>query len=70
MAERLGNRASNPKVAGSSPGHAMTLCPWARHFNIHASGNVPVLTVRHLLNDNNKKFNKNTRTCAHTPVGI
>ena len=31
MAERLGNRASNLKIASSIPGRAkMTLCPWAR----------------------------------------
>jgi len=47
MAERLGNRATNQKVVGSIPGRAkMTLCPWARHFTLLASGgNVPVLTV-------------------------
>ena len=44
MAERLGNRAINQKVAGS-----MTLCPWASYFTLLASGNVPVLTVS-LLN--------------------
>ena len=40
------NRAINHKVAGSIPGRAkMTLCPWARHFTLLASGNVPVITV-------------------------
>ena len=42
MAERLGNRAINQKVAGSIPGHAkMKLCPWARHFTQLASGECP-----------------------------
>ena len=45
MAERLGNRAINQKIAGSIPGQ-MTLCPRARHFTLLASGgNVPVLTL-------------------------
>ena len=34
VAERLGNRASNLKVAGSIPGRAVTLCPWAKHFTL------------------------------------
>ena len=47
MAERLGNRAINQKVAGSIPGRAnMTLCPWARHL---PRGNVPVLTYYNSL---------------------
>ena len=42
VAERLGNWASNPKVAGSIPGHEkMTLCPWARHFTLLFSGERP-----------------------------
>ena len=46
MAKRLGNRAMNQKVAGLIPGRGkMTMCPWARHFTLLASGNVPVLTV-------------------------
>ena len=45
MAEQLGNRFSNQKVAGSIPGRAITLCPWARHFTLLASGNVPLLAV-------------------------
>ena len=39
VVEWLGNGASNPKVGCSIPGHAiMTLCPWARHFTLLASG--------------------------------
>ena len=39
VAERLGNWASNPKVAGFySRLCQMTLCPWARHFTLLASG--------------------------------
>ena len=39
MAERFGNRAINQMVAGSIPSRAkMTLCPWARHFTVLASG--------------------------------
>ena len=39
MAERLGNQAINEKVDSSIPGHAkITLCPWARHFTLLASG--------------------------------
>ena len=38
MAKQLGNRAINQRVAGS------TLCPWARHLTLLASGNVPVLS--------------------------
>ena len=46
LAEQLENRASNQKVAGSIPRPCkMTLCPWARHFTLLATGNVPVLTV-------------------------
>ena len=46
MAERLGNRAINQKVASSIPGcEKIVLCPYARHFTLFASGNVPVLTV-------------------------
>ena len=42
MAERLGNRASNLKVTGLIPARAkMTLCPWARHFPLLASGECP-----------------------------
>ena len=36
MAERLGNRAINQKVAGSIA--KMMLCPWVRHFTLLASG--------------------------------
>ena len=39
MAERLGSRAINQKVASLIPGsEKMTLCPWARHFTLLASG--------------------------------
>ena len=44
MAEWLGNRDINQKVAGSILLWKMT-CPWARHFILFALGNVPVLTV-------------------------
>ena len=40
MAERLGSQAINQKVVGSIPGQ-MTLCPWARHFTLLASGKCP-----------------------------
>ena len=43
MAERLGSRAINQTVVGSSQ---ITLCPWARHFHPTClKENVPVLTV-------------------------
>ena len=38
MAERLGNRATNQKVAGSITGRKMLLCPRARHFTLLAWG--------------------------------
>ena len=41
MAERLGNRTINKEVVGLIPGHAMTLCLWARHFTLLASGECP-----------------------------
>ena len=45
MAEWLGKRAINQKVAGSIPDRAkMTLCPWALDPT-RLGGNVPVLTV-------------------------
>ena len=56
MAEWLGNRAINEKVAGSIPGSAeITLCPWARHFTLLASGACPCTYcksqwIRSLLN--------------------
>ena len=40
VAERLGNQASNQKVAGSGL-CKITLCPWARHFTLLASGECP-----------------------------
>ena len=39
MAERLGNRATNQRVAGSIPGQVeLRFVPWARHFTLLASG--------------------------------
>ena len=39
VAERLGNRASNQKFAGSIPSSAkIKLCAWARHFTLLSSG--------------------------------
>ena len=40
VAERLGNRASNQKIAGSIPSRA-NLRPWARHLTLLASGECP-----------------------------
>ena len=49
MAERLGNRAINQKVAGLIPGHVkMTMCPWARHFNLFASGGMSLCYCKSL----------------------
>ena len=39
MAERLGNRAFNQKVAGSILGQ-MTLCPWERHLTLLAAAGI------------------------------
>ena len=42
VAELLGYRAGNQKVAGSlSQPCLMVLCPWARHFTLLASGECP-----------------------------
>ena len=39
MAERLGNRATNQKVAGLIPGRLkIRLFPWARHVTLLAPG--------------------------------
>ena len=54
MAERLGNRASNLKVAGSIPGRAKLCCVLGQGTSPYLpQGNVPVLTVsvERLLND-------------------
>ena len=46
MAERLGNRATNQKVAGSIPNHAKLHCvPGQGTSPYFPLGNVPVLTV-------------------------
>ena len=50
MAERLGNRTIDQKVAGSIPGRAkqITLCSWSKALHPTCLGeNVPVLTVSH-----------------------
>ena len=46
MAERLGIRAINQKVAGSIPDGRHQSCPWARHFTLLARGGCPC-TVSH-----------------------
>ena len=57
MAERLGNRASNQRVAGSIPGRAKWRCVLGQGTLPNLpQGNVPVLTVsrsglERLLND-------------------
>ena len=41
MAERLGNQATNQKVAGSILGSEKMTVPWARRFTLLASGECP-----------------------------
>ena len=41
IAERVGNRATNQKVAGLIPGRVMKLCPWTTHFTLLTTGECP-----------------------------